>query len=230
MGPRTLPRPTLSKSNMKRHKSQGTSTIFCGLVWQNKTFLKKNRFRSYLRGFRRRQTITELGKKWGGSEKRSPFRNIAPQRKPPDITILDTFATSHRSFKKKCHDHAFLFYACFCFSYFFGKKMLPETQAPQSHCSCPATTPNHSTSFFQNFYDLHSEAFFARFSEIWASIKNFLKKQASKPLSCRGGLGEAPYNTPRHSLQRCRSKVPWKVGIRKLILFEISYLKVLKGS
>ena len=144
--------------------------------------------------FWRSRTTTDLHIKWHRRGIPPKSHQHAPQRKPPDATILYTFATSHRSFKKKCHDHAFLFYACFCFSHFFGKKMLPETQAPQSHCSCPATTPNHSTSFFQNFYDLHSEAFFARFSEIWASIKNFLKKQASKPLSCRGGLGEAPYN------------------------------------
>ena len=57
-----------------------------------------------------------------------------------------------------------------------------------------------------------------------------MKKQASQLLSCRGGLGEAPYNTPRHSLQRCRSKALKEVGIRKLTLFEISYLKVLKVS
>ena len=130
----------------------------------------------------------------------------------------------------------------------------PGTQTPQSLYSCSATTPNHSASSFLYFYDLHSAAFFARFSKILASIKDFLKKQASKfqrssekssnvlvslkdsskkqasqLLSCRGGLGEAPYNTPRHSLQRCRSKALWNGGIRKLTLFEITYLKILKG-
>ena len=29
-------------------------------------------------------------------------------------------------------------------------------------------------------------------------------QQTSKLLVCRGGLGEAPYNTPRHSRKRCR--------------------------
>ena len=108
--------------------------------------------------------------------------------------------------------------------------------------------------FFLIFYDLQSAAYFVRFSKILASIQDFSreqaskfqrssekssnvlvslkdssKKQASQLLSCRGGLGEAPYNTPRHSLQRCRSKALWDRGIRKLTLFEISYLKVLKG-
>ena len=56
----------------------------------------------------------------------------------------------------------------------------------------------------------------ARFSGILVSIKDFSKKQASQLLSCRGGLGEALYNTPRHSLQRCRSKALKDMGIRKL--------------
>ena len=48
--------------------------------------------------------------------------------------------------------------------------------------------------FFLHFYDPHSAAVFARFSKILASIEDFLKKQASQFLSCRGGLGETPYN------------------------------------
>ena len=129
----------------------------------------------------------------------------------------------------------------------------PGTPAPQSLHSCSATTPNHSASFFPSFYDLHSAAYFVRFSKIVASIQDFSreqaskfqrssenssnvlvslkdssKKQASQLLSCRGGLGEAPYNTPRHSLQRCRSKALKDVGIVKLTLFEFSYLNVLK--
>ena len=90
--------------------------------------------------------------------------------------------------------------------------------------------PKSFCKFFPKFSDLLSAAFFARFSKKLASIKDFLKKQASQLPSCRGGLGEAPYNTPRHSLQRCRSKALKDGGIRKLTLFEISYLKVLKGS
>ena len=114
--------------------------------------------------------------------------------------------------------------------------------------------PKSFCKFFQVFYDLQSAAYFVRFSKILASIQDFLrkqtskfqrssgkssnvlvslegssKKQASQLLSCRGGLGEAPYNTPRHSLQRCRSRALKDVGIRKLTLFEISYLKTLKG-
>ena len=70
---------THSKSHMNYHKSTAPCTHFCRLVWQNKAFLLKNRFRSYLLGFWRRQTTTHLGKK--KSEKRYPCRNIAPQRK-----------------------------------------------------------------------------------------------------------------------------------------------------
>ena len=135
-----------------------------------------------------------------------------------------------------------------------GQPPPPGTPAPQSLHSCSATTPNHSASFFQIFYDLQSAAYFVRFSKILASIQDFSREQASKLqhsseknsnvlvslkdsskkqtsqlLSCRGGLGEAPYNTPRHSLQRCRSNALKDVGIRKLTLVEISYLKVLKG-
>ena len=58
---------------------------------------------------------------------------------------------------------------------------------------------------FENFYDFHSAAFFARFptflafpSEIFlnvlVSIKDSSKKHASLLQACRGGLGEAPYN------------------------------------
>ena len=115
--------------------------------------------------------------------------------------------------------------------------------------------PKSFCRFFPMFYDLQSAAYFVRFSKILPSIQYFSreqasefqrssgkssnvlvslkdssKKQVSQLLSCRGGLGEAPYNTPRHSLQRCRSKALKEVGIRKLTLFEISYLQVLKGS
>ena len=159
-----------------------------------------------MRGFRRRQTITELGKKWGGSEKRSPFRNIAPQRKPPDITILDTFATSHRSFKNKCHDHAFLFpRPC------RGAARSSLNLRKSIHCEpwavpCPLPPPKSVLlcekdpkfcSLPQLFEDFGLKGFF---------LKDSSKKYASPLPFCRGGLGEAPYNTPRHSLQRCRSK------------------------
>ena len=120
-----------------------------------------------------------------------------------------------------------VFYACFGFSYFFGKKMLPDAQAPQSLCSCPATTSNHSA-ISPTLLRSRLCGLLRKNSKILESINDFLKKQASKLLSCRGGLGEAPYNTPRHSLQRCRSKALKDAGIRKLTLFEFSYLNVLK--
>ena len=49
--------------------------------------------------------------------------------------------------------------------------------------------PKSFCKFFPKFSDLQSAAFFARFSEILASIKDFLKKQGSQLPSCRGGLG-----------------------------------------
>ena len=48
--------------------------------------------------------------------------------------------------------------------------------------------------------------------------------QSARPVVAAGVV-----DTPRHSLQRCRSKALKDVGIRKLTLFEISYLQVLKG-
>ena len=100
-----------------------------------------------------------------------------------------------------------------------GQPPPPGTPTPQFLCSCSATTPNNSACVFPNLYDLHSAAFFARCSKILASIQDFSREQASKfqrssetpsnvsaslkdsskkqvsqLLSCRGGLGEAPYN------------------------------------
>ena len=73
----------------------------------------------------------------------------------------------NKIFQKMYHDHAG-FVLCLLLSFvFFGKKMLPDAQAPQSLCSCPATTPNHSASFFQNFYDLDSAAFFGKIQRFW---------------------------------------------------------------
>ena len=83
--------------------------------------------------------------------------------------------------------------------YFFRQKTT-GAQPPQSLSSCPAGTPNHSASFYQHFYDLHPAAFFARFSKILAPSEDLLKKKASKFLSCRGGLGDPPYNKCRQQL------------------------------
>ena len=77
---------------------------------------------------------------------------------------------------------------------------------------------------FVHFYDLHSAAFFARFSKILASIEDFLKKQASQLLSCRGGLGEAPYNTLWHLLQRCNLQALWEDD-KALCYFTVTHLK-----
>ena len=137
-----------------------------------------------------------------------------------------------------CHDHAF----CFCLLALgplgtvrsLGKTPTFGPAAPTAHPG-PANPllllgndPKSFCKFFPKFSDLRSAAFFARFSKILASIKDFSKKQVSQLLSCRGGLGEAPYNTPRHSLQRCRSKALKDVGIRKLTLFENVFKKLLK--
>ncbi len=110
-----------------------------------------------------------------------------------------------------------------------GQPPPPGTPASQSLHSCSATTPNHSASFFPIFYDLQSAAYFVRFSKILASIQDFSreqaskfqrssekssnvlvslkdssKKQASQLLSCRGGLGEAPYNPAAPSSKKAR--------------------------
>ena len=204
-----------------------------------------------MRGFRRRQTTTKTIRKPSRSNTPAKSHQHAPQRKPPDTTILDTFAISKRCFKKMSCSRRLFVYACFgaplghharsAKSLHLGQPPPPGAQTPQSLYSCSATTPNHSASFFTIFYDLQSAAYFVRFSKILASIQDFSREQASKfqrssekssnvlvalkdsskkqvsqfP-SCRGGLGEAPYNTPRHSLQRCRSKALKDVGIRKL--------------
>ena len=86
---------------------------------------------------------------------------------------------------------------------------------------------------------------------ILVPIKDLLTKQASKLLACkkqtankqqnnflneaaqrecaRPVVAEGGVDTPRHSLQRCRSKALKDGGIRKLTSFEIPDLKVLKG-
>jgi len=174
----------------------------------------------------------------------------APQRKPPDATILDTFATSERFVKKRVMITPFRF--CLLALGPLGTvRSLRKTPTFE-----PATATGHHgpakpvlllgndpklfCEFFLIFYDLQSAAYFVRFSKILASIQVFpmeqaskfqrsfgkssnvlvslkdpSKKQGSQLLSCRGGLGEAPYNTPRHSLQRCRSKALWDRMIRK---------------
>ena len=54
-----------------------------------------------MRGFRRRQTTTKAIRKSSRSKTPAKSHQHAPQRKPPDITILDTFATSKRFVKKR---------------------------------------------------------------------------------------------------------------------------------
>ena len=186
---------------------------------QNKAFLLKNRFRSYVCGFSTQVNYYSTAHKWHRKSFTNHFARKQLLRKPPDTTILDTFAMLKRFFEKRVMTTPVLFYACFLVSLlFFCYNILPNAQAPQI---IPQVV-------FFSFHDLHVVAFLTRFTKILESIKDFLKKQASKLLSCRGGLGEAPYNTPRHSLQRCRSKALWDRGIVKLALFEFSYLNVLK--
>ena len=88
-------------------------------------------------------------------------------------------------------------------------KILTFGPATPTGCPNPAkpllllgNDPKSFCKFFQNFYDFHSAAFFARFSKILASIQGFLKKHVSLLLSCRGGLGEGPAaSPPKMSLQ-----------------------------
>ena len=110
----------------------------------------------------------------------------------------------HTELSKKSQDHDIFVLCLFFFVRFSAKKVPPESQAPQSRCSCPATTPKALCKFFAKFlrfrlcgllrkffkdFGIHqrlfketgftSSAFFASFSKILASIKDFLKKQAS---------------------------------------------------
>ena len=150
-------------------------------------------------GFRRRQTITELGKKWWGSEKRSPFRNMAPQRKPPDTTILDTFATSKRIFQKS--DMTTPFYFLYLLwgplghharsvkssakSLHFGQPCPPAAQTPQSLCSCAASIPKKSASGFSSLHHLHFATFLVDSLNTLASTDDAPKKQTSQVRTCR---------------------------------------------
>ena len=101
------------------------------------------------------------------------------------------FCDFKKIFQKTCHDHAGFVLCLLLFFLFFRQK---DASGRPGH-------PNHSASFFLMFTISTlrpSSQDLQRFTKILASIKDFLKKQASKFLSCRGGLGEAPYNTPRH--------------------------------
>ena len=94
------------------------------------------------------------------------------------------FCVFKKIFRKTCHDHAGFVLCLLSFYSFFSAKRCFRTPRP----------PKSFRKFFFNVHDLNVAAFLTRFTEILESIKDFLKKQASKLLSCRGGLGEAPYN------------------------------------
>ena len=112
----------------------------------------------------------------------------------------------------------------------FSAKSPTGRPTPAKALLLPGNDPKSFCKFFPKLLRSRLCGLLRKNSNILESIKEFLKKQASKLLSCRGGLGEAPYNTPRHLFQRCRSKALWNVGIHKITLFEISYLKALQIS
>ena len=153
------------------------------MVRQDKAFLFKNRFGSYVRGFRRRQTITEPTIKSHRSTVPPKSHQHAPQRKPPDTTILDNFATSKRFAKK----HVMITPFCFCLLALgplgtvsslgktptFGPATATGHPGPAKPVLLLGNDPKSFCKFFQHFYDLQSASFFARFSKILASIKDF---------------------------------------------------------
>ena len=91
-----------------------------------------------------------------------------------------------------------------------GQSSPPCAQTPQSPCSCPAKTPKDSASFFLICYDLHSLAFFTRFSKNIGTHRGLVKETSLTNSNLPRRLGEACYNTPRHLLQRCSSRPLWK--------------------
>ena len=139
-----------------------------------------------------------LAHKWHGKSFTNHFARKQFLRKPPDTTILDTLAMLKRFFKKRVMTTPVLFYACFWIPLFFCRKMLPDAQGPQ-------IIPQVVFFVFTISTLRPSSQDLQRFTKILASIKDFLKKQASKLLSCRGGLGEAPYNIQRSSVRHPHS-------------------------
>ena len=108
------------------------------------------------------------------------------------------FCDLKKIFRKMCHDHAGSVLCLLLFCLFFCRKMLPDAQAPQ-------IIPQVFFLVFTISTLRPSSQDLQRFTKILASIKDFLKKQASKLLSCRGGLGEAPYNIQRSSVRHPHS-------------------------
>ena len=90
----------------------------CRLVLQNKAFLLKNRFRSYVCGFSTQVNYYSTAHKWHRKSFTNHFARKQLLRKPPDTTILDTFAMLKRFFKKRVMTTPVLYYACFLVSLF----------------------------------------------------------------------------------------------------------------
>ena len=98
-----------------------------------------------------------LAHKWHRKSFTNHFARKQLLRKPPDTTILDTFAMLKRFFKKRVMTTPVLFYVCFWISLFFCRKMLPDAQGPQI---IPQVV-------FFSFHDLHVAAFLTRFTKIY---------------------------------------------------------------
>ena len=83
---------------MNYHKSEGPVTDVCRLVWQNKAFLNKNRFRSYVCGFSRQTFAMELHTKWHVRQHLPNVQISYNSKKSPDALFLDSFAISYTVF------------------------------------------------------------------------------------------------------------------------------------
>ena len=123
------------------------------------------------------------------------------------------FCDLKKIFKKMCHDHAGSVLCLLLFCLFFCRKMLPDAQGPQIIPQVVFLVFTIST-LRPSSQDLE------RFTKILASIKDFLKKQASKLLSCLARVCKhlpppplPPFASMLNDLS-WRSCVSWVGGIR----------------
>ena len=187
-----MARPTLFKSNMNYHKSAGRSTEFCRLVWQNKAFLLKNRFRSYVRGFSTQANHYKPGERIGGIGKSILLSEHRAATKTTRHYNSRYFCDFKKIFQKTCHDHAGFVLCLLLFFLFFRQKDASGRPGPAKPLLLPGNDPKSFCKFFPKLLRSRLCGLLRGNSKILESINDFLKKQASKFLSFRGGLGEAP--------------------------------------
>ena len=150
-------------------------------------------------GFSTQVNYYSTAHKWHRKSFTNHFARKQLLRKPPDTTILDTFAMLKRFFKKRVMTTPVLFYACFWVSIFFCRKMLPDAQAPQI---IPQVV-------FFSFHDLHVVAFLTRFTKIYKDFgihqrlfeETSLKASILPRRSGRSPLQYAAASFPKMSLK-----------------------------